>query len=120
MSARYSIIYGFGNANDTGSISEVTINNCSNIIGNGTTTSHRLSARTSAATTYSGTASANSVHFYILVPTDINNGNLSTFTMGGAPYVMNNKSVEINGVAYKMYRSGAIYNSGASVSIAAS
>lgn len=120
MSARYSIIYGFGNANDTGSISEATINNCSNIIGNGTTTSHRLSARTSAVTTYSGTASANSVHFYILVPTDINNGNLSTFTMGGAPYVMNNKSVEINGVAYKMYRSGAIYNSGASVSIAAS
>ncbi len=101
LNARYPIYYGFGDSPEEVAIHE-------NI----------LSARVSAAATYNDTATADGQHFYILVPTDINA--LSNFTMGGAPYVMNSSIKDIGGVNYHIYESGAVYNSGATVSVVAS
>lgn len=101
LNARYPIYSGFGNSPE-----EVAVQ--ANI----------LSARISAAGTYNNTATADGQHFYILVPTDINA--LSSFTMGGAPYVMNSSTKNIGGVNYRIYTSGAVYNSGATVSVTAS
>lgn len=101
LNARYPIYYGFGNSPEEVAIHE-------NI----------LSARVSAAATYNDAATADGQHFYILVPTDINA--LSNFTMGGAPYVMNSSTKDIGGVNYHIYESGAVYNSGATVSVVAS
>lgn len=79
--------------------------------------SHKLSARTSAAGTYKSVSTKNSQHYYILVPPDISA--LSDFTMGGAPYVMNNHKETLDGIEYTVYVSGATYNSGAEVNITA-
>ena len=78
---------------------------------------HKLSPRTSATGVYRAINSQNNQHYYILVPFDI--GALTDFTMGGAPYVMIHKTVTINNVEYKVYESGAVYNSGAEVNITA-
>lgn len=101
LNARNPVYCGFGT-----SASSVAI------IGN------RLSARTSAIGTHSKTATANNVNFFLLVPTDVTAP--SNFTMGGAPYVMNKTSETINGVTYNVFKSGATYNSGATVTIIAS
>lgn len=101
LNARYPIYSGFGSSPE-----EVVVD------------ANRLSARTSAAGTYNDTATTDGQHFYILVPTDINA--LNNFTMGGAPYVMNSSTKDIGGVNYRVYESGAIYNSGATVSVVAS
>ena len=45
---------------------------------------------------------------------------LSSFTMGGAPFVMITTSVVINGKDYYMYKSGGVYMSGTTVSVHAS
>lgn len=78
---------------------------------------HKLSARTSAAGTYKARNAKNNQRYYILVPSDI--GALGSFTMGGAPYVMNSYKKTIDGVEYKVYESGAIYNVNAEVNITA-
>lgn len=101
LNARYPIYYGFGSSPESVAVD-----------------ANKLSARTSAAGTYNDTATADGQHFYILVPTDINA--LSNFTMGGAPYVMNSSTKSISGVNYSVYTSGAVYNSGATVSVVAS
>ena len=101
LNARFPIYYGFGNSPE--SVADET---------------NKLSARTSAAGTYNDTATADGQHFYILVPTDI--GALSSFTMGGAPYVMESNEKLIGGINYRIYASGAVYNSGATVSVVAS
>lgn len=80
-----------------------------------------LSARTSAATTYSSTNQwGDGCNFLILVPTDV--GTLSTFTMGGVPFVMYSKDVTtlMDGISYYVYKSGASYNIGAEVNVQAS
>lgn len=101
LNARYPIYYGFGSSPESVAVD-----------------ANKLSARTSAAGTYNDMATADGQHFYILVPTDINA--LSNFTMGGAPYVMNSSTKNIDGINYRIYTSGAVYNSGATVSVVAS
>lgn len=78
---------------------------------------HKLSARTSAIGTYKAVSAKNEQRYYILVPSDI--GALSDFAMGGAPYVMNNRKETIDGIEYKVYESGAVYNVNAEVNITA-
>jgi len=102
VNARNPIYYGFG-----ASYSDVAV------------AAHKLAATTTAARTYSGTASANGQHFYILVPSDISD--VSSFTMGGAPFAMNAVSQQtIGGVTYRVHESSVIYNSGTTVNVAAS
>lgn len=101
LNARYPIYYGFGNSPESVAVE-----------------ANKLSARTSAAGTYNATAAEDGQHFYILVPTDINA--LGNFTMGGAPYVMNSSTKTISGISYRVYTSGAVYNTGATVSVTAS
>lgn len=78
----------------------------------------RLSARSSASGSYSATASANGQKYYIVVPAYMSS--LNNFSMGGAPFVMQNGTTEINGVSYKYYVSANSYNSGTKVTITAS
>ena len=88
--------------------------------------SHKLSPRLSASGTYNSTCQKNGQHYYILVPQDI--AALTDFTMGGAPYVMEESETQIQRtipgvetfvVKYKVYKSGAVYNAGALVNITA-
>lgn len=90
------------------------------------TVSHQLSPRLSAAGTYNATCNKNGQHYYILVPRDI--APLTDFTMGGAPYVMEEYETQLQRtmpaigaytINYKVYKSGAVYNAGATVSITA-
>lgn len=101
LSARYPIYYGFGaNAAAVG------------------VTANRYAATTSAAHTYSRTASANSQYFFILVPSDISG--LTQFSMGGAPFAMDAETTTtISGVTYKVYKSSYAYNSGTALSVEA-
>ena len=102
VQARYPIYYGFG-----ANASAIAVS------------ANMVSPTTTAARTYTKTASANNQHFYILVPSDING--LSSFTMGGAPFVMNTvRNETINGIVYKVYESGNVYNNGTQLSVAAS
>lgn len=78
---------------------------------------HKLSPRTSAAGTYSATAEADGVRYFILVPTGISVP--TNFTMGGAPYVMTKQLFSVSGVSYTMLISGSTYNTGAIVDIIA-
>lgn len=102
FNARYPIYYGFGNSPY-------------DIINSGT----KVGPTTSANRTYTATNNNDfDCYFYILVPTDI--GTPTKFSMGGAPANMNTTSETLNGVAYKVIRSGGIYAHGAKVEIAAS
>lgn len=102
FSARYPLYYGFGNT-----ASEVAIE------------ANKHAATTSAARTYTKTASVNGQNFFILVPTDI--GDVSTFVMNGAPFIMNAVTTEtIGGVSYKVHKSGNFYNSGVTLKVTAS
>ena len=100
VNARYPIFAGFANTPE-----EIAVD------------SNKLSARLSANGTYTGTASANGVHYIILVPSDINA--LNSFTMNATPFVMNKSEKVINNITYKVYTSGATYNTGAEVKIVA-
>ena len=73
--------------------------------------------RTSAAGVYEKTSSNDDVNFIILAPKTL--PKLSSFSMGGAPFVMITSSVIINGKDYYMYKSGGIYMSGTTVSVQA-
>ena len=79
---------------------------------------NKLSPRTSASGTYSKTSKMDDVNFIILVPKTL--PGLSSFTMGGAPFVMITSSVVVNGHDYYMYKSGGIYMSGTNVKVQAS
>lgn len=79
---------------------------------------NKLSPRTSANGTYAKTSDKDNVNFIILVPKTL--PGLSSFTMGGAPFVMITSSVVVNGHDYYMYKSGGIYMSGTNVKVQAS
>lgn len=79
---------------------------------------NKLSPRTSASGTYSKTSKKDDVNFIILVPKTL--PGLSSFTMGGAPFVMITSSVVVNGHDYYIYKSGGIYMSGTNVKVQAS
>lgn len=99
--ARNKIYYGFGS---TASAVGVDAN--------------KYARTTTAAHTYSGTASANGQYFFILVPSDITD--VSTFTMGGAPFAMDAvTTTTIGGVTYKVHKSSNSYNSGTELNVKA-
>lgn len=79
---------------------------------------NKLSPRLSASGTYAKTSAKDRVNFIILVPKTL--PKLSSFTMGGAPFVMITSSVVINGKDYYMYKSGGVYMSGTTVRVQAS
>lgn len=79
---------------------------------------NKLSPRISANGTYAKTSAKDNVNFIILVPKTL--PKLSSFTMGGAQFVMNTLSVVINSHDYYMYKSGGIYMSGTEVKVQAS
>ena len=74
--------------------------------------------RTSAAGVYEKTSAKDRVNFIILAPKTL--PKLSSFSMGGAPFVMITTSVVINGKDYYMYKSGGVYMSGTNVRVQAS
>ena len=78
---------------------------------------NKLSPRLSASGTYAKTSAKDDVNFIILVPKTL--PRLTSFTMGGAPFVMETTSVTINGKDYYMYKSGAIYMTGATLNVQA-
>lgn len=81
------------------------------------TAENKLSVRTSAAGTYTKTCQADGQNFYILVPRTF--ATLTSFTMGGAPFVMETSDITLGGYEYKQYKSGSVYNTGATVNIKA-
>lgn len=95
------IYFGFG----TSEIDVVTVDN-------------KLSPRTSAAGVYEKTSAKDDVNFIILAPKTL--PKLSSFSMGGAPFIMITTSVVINGKDYYMYKSGGVYTSGTTVRVQAS
>lgn len=101
IQARYPIYYGFG----------VTASSIA-------TEDNKYPATTSAANTYTKTNSSDGKRFYILVPNDIDA--LTSFTMGGTPFVMNSSIESINGIQYKVYSSANTYNANIEISIVAS
>lgn len=78
---------------------------------------NKLEPRTSATGVYEKTSPTDDVNLIILVPKTLEG--LSSFTMGGAPFVMNTSSVVINGKDYYMYKSGGVYMSGTTVRVLA-
>ena len=78
---------------------------------------NKLSPRLSASGTYAKTSAKDDVSFIILAPKTL--PKLTNFTMGGAPFVMETSSVTINGKDYYMYKSGAIYMTGATLNVQA-
>lgn len=78
---------------------------------------NKLSPRLSASGTYAKTLAKDDVNFIILAPKTL--PKLNNFTMGGAPFVMETTSVTINGKDYYMYKSGAIYMTGATLNVQA-
>ena len=82
------------------------------------TSANKLSVRTSAAGTYTKTCQSDGQNFYILVPRTF--ATLTSFTMGGAPFVMETSDITLGGYEYKQYKSGSVYNTGATVNIKAS
>lgn len=71
----------------------------------------------SAKRTYTDTANADGVYYYILVPDGVSKPSL--FTMGGAPFNMGSTNETINGVNYTVFKSGSVFNNGGSVNIVA-
>lgn len=80
--------------------------------------SNKLGPRTSATGVYEKTSAKDRVNFIILVPKTL--PKLSSFSMGGAPFVMKTTSVVINSKDYYMYKSGGVYMSGTTVRVQAS
>lgn len=78
---------------------------------------NKLSPRLSASGTYAKTSAKDDVNFIILAPKTL--PKLTSFTMGGAPFVMETTSVTINGKDYYMYKSGAIYMTGTTLNVQA-
>ena len=78
---------------------------------------NKLSPRLSASGTYAKTSAKDDVNFIILVPKTL--PRLTSFTMGGAPCVMDESSVAINGKNYYMYKTAAVYMTGATLKVQA-
>lgn len=78
---------------------------------------NKLGPRTSAAGVYEKTSAKDNVNFIILVPKTL--PRLTSFTMGGAPCVMDESSVAINGKNYYMYKTAAVYMTGATLKVQA-
>lgn len=78
---------------------------------------NKLSPRLSASGTYAKTSAKDRVNFIILAPKTL--PELTNFTMGGAPFVMETSSVTINGKDYYMYKSGGVYMSGTTLRVLA-
>lgn len=78
---------------------------------------NKLGPRTSAAGVYEKTSVKDNVNFIILVPKTL--PRLTSFTMGGAPCVMDESSVAINGKNYYMYKTAAVYMTGATLKVQA-
>lgn len=78
--------------------------------------------RNTASGTYTKTSEENGVHFFILVPDMQPFSQLKSFVMGGAQFVMESNYItagEFND-NYIEYKSGAVFNEGATVNIIAS
>ena len=73
--------------------------------------------RISAAGVYEKTSTKDNVNFIIIVPKTL--PRLTNFTMGGAPCVMNESSVAISGKDYYMYKTAAVYMTGATLKVQA-
>lgn len=102
VQARYPIYYGFGS--DAAAVAQ-------------TYKTSRVVA-TSAARTYARTSESTG-HFFIVVPPDI--PALSSFTMGGAPFVMVESTATINNIdGYRVYKSGVEYDANTTLSVVAS
>lgn len=78
---------------------------------------NKLGPRTSAAGVYEKTSAKDNVNFIILVPKTL--PRLTSFTMGGAPCVMGESSVGISGKDYYMYKTAAVYMTGATLKVQA-
>lgn len=78
---------------------------------------NKLGPRTSATGMYDKTSAKDNVNFIILVPKTL--PRLTNFTMGGAPCVMNESSVAISGKYYYMYKTAAVYMTGATLKVQA-
>ena len=78
---------------------------------------NKLSPRLSASGTYAKTSDKDRVNFIILVPKTL--PKLSSFSMGGAPCVMGESSVAISGKDYYMYKTAAVYMTGATLKVQA-
>lgn len=79
--------------------------------------SNKLGPRTSATGVYEKTSVKDNVNFIILVPKTL--PRLTSFTMGGAPCVMGESSVVISGKNYYMYKTAAVYMTGATLKVQA-
>ena len=75
----------------------------------------------SAKRTYTDTANADGVYYYILVPDGVSKP--SSFTMGGAPFSMEKTKetikVATKEINYTVFKSGSVFNNGGSVNIVA-
>lgn len=98
--ARNAVFYGFGDSAES-------------VLYNGT----KASPRTTAKGSWSAASLADGVRFFLLVPADVQSP--AAFTMGGAPYVMEQSQLSLMGVQYTVFASGAVYNSGSTVTIKA-
>ena len=78
---------------------------------------NKLGPRTSATGVYEKTSTQDNVNFIILAPKTLTR--LTSFTMGGAPCVMNESSVAISGKDYYMYKTAAVYMTGATLKVQA-
>lgn len=78
---------------------------------------NKLEPRTSAVGIYEKTSAKDNVNFIILVPKTL--PRLTSFTMGGAPCVMDESSVVITGKNYYMYKTAAVYMTGATLKVQA-
>lgn len=79
----------------------------------------RLVTSAAGGATYTGTAEADGVKFYILVPTGTTVP--TTFTMNATPFVMRNQGTQtISDVSYTVLESGSAFNIGGKVNIVAS
>lgn len=83
------------------------------------TVQNRVPARTTAAGLYEATANveadAENPFFFILVPDDVTAP--MTFAMGGVPFVMEESEMVVEGVNYRVYKSGAKYPDGVKLTI---
>lgn len=102
VNAYYPIYYGFG-----ATASEVIVGNV------------KLTARASALATYSATnTKGKDCYFFILVPTGVTAP--TAFSMGGAPASLNQTEETLNGISYKVFKTGGIYAPAAELKITAS
>ena len=74
-------------------------------------------ASPSARGRYTGTSQIDAAHFYILAPANL--APLTSYIMGGVPFVMERTVGTIKNLPYSIYRSGATYGSGTTIDIIA-